>query len=80
MHLDFQDMSTLFELCSGLAISKKLNIYYLIDRLICLILTLSISTATTELTFSAIKLIKIRLRTRMEYKFLADHLLVYIEK
>ncbi|KAG6725692.1 hypothetical protein I3842_02G044800 [Carya illinoinensis] len=42
-HLDFQDMSTLSELCRGLAISKKL-------------------------------------RTRMEDKFLADHLLVYIEK
>ncbi|KAF5458222.1 hypothetical protein F2P56_022269, partial [Juglans regia] len=79
-HLDFQDMSTLSELCRGLAISEKSKIYYLIDRLIRLVLTLPVSTATTERAFSAMKLIKTRLRTRMEDEFLADHLLVYIEK
>ncbi|KAF5450063.1 hypothetical protein F2P56_030442, partial [Juglans regia] len=79
-HLDFQDMSTLSELCRGLAISEKSKIYYLIDRLIRLVLTLPVSTATTEQAFSAMKLIKTRLRTRMEDEFLADHLLVYIEK
>ncbi|XP_041001692.1 uncharacterized protein LOC121247402 [Juglans microcarpa x Juglans regia] len=80
MHLDFQDMSTLSELCRGLTISEKSKIYYLIDRLICLVLTLPVSTATTERVFSAMKLIKTRLRTRMEDEFLANHLLVYIEK
>ncbi|KAG6646247.1 hypothetical protein CIPAW_08G180800 [Carya illinoinensis] len=80
MHLDFQYMSTLFELCRGLAISEKSKIYYLIDRLIRLILTLPVSTATTERAFSTMKLIKTRLHTRMEDEFLADHLLVYIEK
>ncbi|KAF5444869.1 hypothetical protein F2P56_033965 [Juglans regia] len=80
MHLDFQDMSTLSELCRELAISEKSKIYYLIDRLIRLVLTLPFSTATTEGAFSAMKLIKIRLRTRMEDEFLADHLLVYIEE
>jgi hypothetical protein len=52
----------------------------LIDRLIRLVLTLLVSTATTEQVFSLMKLVKTRLRNRMEYEFLADHLLVYIEE
>jgi hypothetical protein len=79
-HLDFQNMSTLSELCRGLAISGKSKIYNLIDRLIRLVLTLPVSTATTEQAFSAMKLVKTRLRSRMEDEFLADNLVVYIEK
>ncbi|XP_059428462.1 uncharacterized protein LOC132162215 [Corylus avellana] len=45
-----------------------------------ILLTLPVSTATTERAFSAMKLIKTRLRTRMQDEFLADHLVVYIEK
>ena len=71
-HPDFQNMSTIFELCRGLQISRKSNIYFLIDRLIHLVLTLPV--------FSAMKLLKIRLRNRMEDKFLADNMIVYIEK
>ncbi|XP_059429354.1 uncharacterized protein LOC132163185 [Corylus avellana] len=47
-HQDFQNMSTLSELCRGLAVSEKSKIYPLIDRLIRLVLTLPVSTATTE--------------------------------
>jgi hypothetical protein len=79
-HSDFQNMSTLSELCRGLADSGKSKIYPLIDRLIRLVLTLPVSTATTERAFSAMKLIKTRLRSRMEDEFLADHMVVYIEK
>ena len=43
-------------------------------------LTLPVSTATTERAFSAMKHVKIRLRNRMEDDFLADNLVVYIEK
>jgi hypothetical protein len=45
-----------------------------------LILTLLVSTATTERAFSAMKIIKIRLRNQMEDDFLANYLIVYIEK
>ncbi|XP_059441887.1 uncharacterized protein LOC132174212 [Corylus avellana] len=79
-HQDFQTMSTLFELYRGLVVSEKSKIYPLIDRLIRLVLTLPVSIATTERAFSAMKLIKTRLRTRMEDEFFADHLVVYIEK
>ena len=52
----------------------------MIDRLIRLVLTLPISTATTERAFSAMKLLKTRLRNRMEDEFLVDNMIVNIEK
>nr|XP_023872349.1 zinc finger MYM-type protein 1-like [Quercus suber] len=79
-HPDFQNMSTISELCRGLKISGKSNIYFLIDRLIRLVLTLPVSIATTERAFLAMKLLKTRLRNRMEDEFLADNMIVYIEK
>ncbi|KAM0827453.1 hypothetical protein ACQ4PT_068178 [Festuca glaucescens] len=53
---------------------------YLSCRLIRLVLTLPVSTAMTERAFSAIKLVKTRLRNKMEDGFLRDCLLIYIEK
>jgi hypothetical protein len=47
--------------------------------LIRLILTLPVSTATTERAFSAMKIIKTRLRNKMEDDFLANSLVIYIE-
>ena len=79
-HPDFQNMSTISELCKGLQISGKSNIYFLIDRLICLVLTLPVFTATTERAFSTMKLLKTRLRNRMEDGFLANNMIVYIKK
>ena len=43
-------------------------------------MTLPVSTATTERTFLAMKLLKTRLRNRMEDEFLADNMIVCIEK
>ena len=79
-HPDFQNMSTISELCRGLKISGKSKIYFLIDRLIRLVLTFAVSTATTERAFSAMKLLKTRLRNRMEDELMADNMIVYIEK
>ena len=79
-HPDFQNMSTISELCRGLQISGKSKIYFLIYRLIRLVLTLPVSTATTERAFSAMKLLKTRFRNRMYDEFLADNMIVYIEK
>ena len=52
----------------------------MIDKLIRLVLTLPVSTATTERAFSAMKLLKTRLRNRMEDEFLVDNMIVNIEK
>jgi len=43
-------------------------------------LTLPVSTTTTERVISAIKIVKTRLRNRMEDDFLVNYLIVYIEK
>ena len=79
-HPDFQNMSTISELCRGLQISGKSSIYFLIDRFIRLVLTLLVSTSTTKRAFSAMKLLKIRFRNRMEDEFLVDNMIVYIDK
>jgi hypothetical protein len=52
----------------------------LLGGLIRLVLTLPVSTATTERAFSAMKLVKTRLRNKMEDGFLRDCLIIYIEK
>ena len=49
-------------------------------RLIRLVLTLPVSTATTGHTFSAMKLNKTRLRNKMEDEFLRNCLMLYIER
>ncbi|XP_065630676.1 uncharacterized protein LOC136068012 [Quercus suber] len=79
-HPDFQNMNAISELCRGLKISGKSKIYFLIDRLIRLVLTFPVSISTTERAFSPMKLLKTRLRNRMEDKLLADNMIVYIEK
>ena len=79
-HPAFQNMSTVSELCRRLQILGKSKIYFLIDRLICLVLTLPVSTATIKRAFSAMKLLKTRLRNIMKDEFLADNMIVYIEK
>ncbi|KAK9698549.1 hypothetical protein RND81_08G112300 [Saponaria officinalis] len=60
--------------------TEKGEIYYLIDRLVRLVLTLPVSTATAERAFSAMKLIKTALRKRMENDYLTYSLIVYVEK
>ncbi|XP_050386958.1 uncharacterized protein LOC126803220 [Argentina anserina] len=75
-----KNVTTLAELCQGLFETKKSMTYQMIDRLIRLVLTLPISTATTERSFSAMKRIKTMLRNKMENDFLADNMIVHIEK
>jgi len=59
--------------------TEKSETYYLIDRLIRLVLTLPVPTATTEQAFSAMKIVKTRLHNKIEDEFLTDNLVVYIE-
>ncbi|XP_073219458.1 uncharacterized protein [Cicer arietinum] len=78
--LNLKNLSTIQELCSCLIATKKTQNFYLIDRLLRLIMTLPVSTATTERSFSAMKIIKSRLRNKMEDDFLADTMTIYIER
>ncbi|XP_075524058.1 uncharacterized protein LOC142556490 [Primulina tabacum] len=73
-------VSTLVELCQQLTESRRSSVYVMLTRLIHLVLTLHVSTATTERVFSAMKHVKTALRNKMEDDFLADCLTLYIER
>nr|XP_017250691.1 PREDICTED: uncharacterized protein LOC108221313 [Daucus carota subsp. sativus] len=79
-HPEFQILTTISELCQLLNKTKKSDIYPLLDRLIRLVLTLPVSTATTERAFSAMSFVKTKLRNKMEDDFLHNYLITYIEK
>ncbi|KAH9751762.1 TTF-type domain-containing protein [Citrus sinensis] len=76
---EFQNITSLSS-CRRLVEIRKLQIYFLLDRLIRLVLTLPVLTATTERAFSAMKLIKITHRNKMENEFLSDCMVIYIER
>jgi len=76
--LKLQNLSSIAELCQWLAETGKSKTYHLIDRLIRLVLTLLVFIATTKWTFSVIKIT--RLHNKMENEFLANSLVVYIER
>jgi hypothetical protein len=44
------------------------------------VVTLPVSTATTKRAFSAVNIVKTRLRNKMEDDFLTDSMLLYIER
>ena len=79
-HLEFQKLSTLSDLYQWLVKTRKSSFYPLIDRLIRLVLTLPVSTATTERAFSAMSHVKSELRKKMENDYLTNSLIIYIER
>ena len=54
--------------------------YKLVYRIVRLVLTLLVSTATIERAFSAMKVIKTNIRNKMENYFFTNSLMLYIEK
>ncbi|XP_077249175.1 uncharacterized protein LOC143888621 [Tasmannia lanceolata] len=58
----------------------KHALYPLVYKLITLILILPVATATVERAFSAMKILKNRLRNRMSDQFMVDCLIPYVEK
>ncbi|XP_057488502.1 uncharacterized protein LOC130774472 [Actinidia eriantha] len=79
-HYELQHVSTISELCQVWVKTKRSMIYPLVDRLIRLVLTLPVLTATTERVFLAMNLVKTKLRNKIEDDFLANYLITYIEK
>ncbi|CAN1170169.1 Zinc finger MYM-type protein 1 [Linum perenne] len=76
---DFQvpSLAKLMEILVTRRLEKQ---YMMICRLIRLILTLPVSTATTERAFSAMKFVKTDIRSNMADGFLADTLMMFIER
>jgi hypothetical protein len=73
-------MFTISELCRGLAETNKSQHYHLIDRLIRLVLTLPVFTTTIDRTISAKKHVKTVLLNKIKEEFLADSMMIYIER
>ncbi|XP_061993396.1 uncharacterized protein LOC133711262 [Rosa rugosa] len=76
----FAKTTSVSDLCRRLVESRKSSFFPMIYRLICLVLTLPVSTATTERAFSSMNIIKNKLRNKIEDEFLDDLMILYIEK
>ena len=79
-HPDFQNIDCIFTLYRRLIETSLTNDFHLISRLIHFVLTLHISTSTTERTFSSMKFIKNGLQNKIENEFLPDCMTIYIKK
>ncbi|MFI5420324.1 MAG: hAT transposon family protein [Nitrososphaerales archaeon] len=73
----FKSISDMLSIIIRSGLHESFPLY---TRLIRLVLTLPVSTATTERSFSALKIVKTRLRTSMGDSWLVDLLTLYIEK
>ncbi|CAL2239558.1 unnamed protein product [Prunus armeniaca] len=76
----FKDLTTLPQLCQQLVETTLAENYHLLYRLIQLVLTLPVSTTTTERAFSCMRIIKNRLRSTIADEFLADCMILHIER
>ena len=79
-HPNFKKLSSISELCQWLVKTRKSLFYPYIYRLITLVLTLPVSTATTERVFSAMNIIKNRLCNKMEDDFLMDSMIFTLRR
>ncbi|XP_061993644.1 uncharacterized protein LOC133711555 [Rosa rugosa] len=69
---DPREINKCFKIDDWLVRTRRSTRYPLVYRVIVLVLTLPVSTATTERSFSAMRIVKTRLRNRMENDFLTD--------
>ncbi|XP_021804609.1 uncharacterized protein LOC110748938 [Prunus avium] len=76
----FKETTTLSQLCQQLVETTLAENYIFLDRLIRLVLTLPVSTATTERALSCMRIIKNRLRSTLADEFLADCMILHIER
>ena len=76
----FVGLKGIGELAEKLVETDKHVIYRLVYRLVTLVLTLPVATATVERSFSAMKYIKSNLRNRMGDQWMNDCLVTYIER
>jgi len=77
---EFSGIEGIASLVEKIVKTKKNLTFSLVYMLIKLSLLLSVATATVERVFSAMHIVKIRLRNRMKDKLMNDSLVVYIEK
>jgi hypothetical protein len=79
-NIEFSKLEGICDLAQKMVETKKNGVYPLVYLLVSLALTLPVATATVERAFSAMKIVKNRLRSRMSDQWMNDSLIVYIEK
>uniref|UniRef100_A0A8R7RAE7 DUF4371 domain-containing protein n=1 Tax=Triticum urartu TaxID=4572 RepID=A0A8R7RAE7_TRIUA len=77
---DLKKPTTLIALCRCLFVTGRYRIYNMVDRLIRFLITLPVSTTSVECAFSSLKIIKTRLHNTMEDEYLANSLLIQVER
>ena len=68
-HSKFKNLSSISKLCQWLVRTRKTIAYQLVFRVVILVLTLPISTATTERAFSVTNIIKTKFHNKTEDDF-----------
>ncbi|KAL6508753.1 hypothetical protein OROHE_021312 [Orobanche hederae] len=79
-HADYKELTSISELCQWLVRTRREATFDIIYRVINILLTLPVSTATTERSFSAMNIVKTRLRNKMEDDFLNDSMVLFIKR
>ncbi|KAL6501343.1 hypothetical protein OROHE_024990 [Orobanche hederae] len=77
---DFSNLNGIGVLARKMVETKRDKVFPLVYMLIKLALTLPIATATVKRAFSAMHIVKNRLRNRMANQWMNDNLVAYIEK
>jgi hypothetical protein len=75
---DLRDLS--HELGLYITETRKHDPYPMVYRLLKLVLMLPVAAATVERCFSAMKIVKTRLRNRIGDKYMSNSLICYVEK
>ena len=76
---DFVNLNGIGALAKKMVETKRDKVFSLVYLLIKLALTLPVSTATVERSFSAMKIVKNRMRNKMGDQWMNDNLVAYIE-
>lgn len=74
---EFKKLKSISKLCQWLVRTGNSEHYKLVYRVVRLVLTLPVSTATTEQVFSVMTVVKTNLRNKMENDFLMDSLMLH---
>ncbi|KAJ9564549.1 hypothetical protein OSB04_000515 [Centaurea solstitialis] len=77
---DFSNLKGISDLAQKMVETKRDKVFTLVYLLIKLAMILPVATATVERTFSAMNIVKNRLRNRMGDQWMNDCLVAYIEK
>jgi hypothetical protein len=78
--LELSAVSSLADMIKELFKLGTSSMYPMVDRLLRLVVTLPVSTATVERVFSGVKLCKTRTRNKMGDDYLRSYVTIYIEK